>query len=468
MSGYRINTNVQAMSTFRNLNMTSGALGKSINRLSTGLRINSAADDPAGLIASEGMRAQLSGMDAALRNNQDALNYAKTADSALDEVNSLLKDARALAVANGSATLDAAQKQANQTQFENIMASIDRVAETTQFGTRNILDGSAGVSTGVSNLADVANMKIGGEFAGNAITTDGTLGVNVTAAGTQTTAQGTVTFAGTQVMAADGTLTVNGKAIDYTTDDTLNDVIARVNSTTDETGVTASINGTAFQLTNVEFGTDTFSATDTGGITAGSLAVTAGANAVATVTYTADGGSGVTAAFTANNEGNGLILEDADGNTIQLSAGGNTAADHGESGRVFAGDSMFQIGANAGQTAQLALQDFSAAQLATGLDTLDLTGMDQSTNLTRIDEAIAKVTGSRADIGSFMKDTLESNIRSMNVARETLSATESAIRDVDFASEMTSYTKQQILQQSGMSMLAQANSMNQAVLSLLG
>jgi flagellin len=467
MSGFRINNNIQAMATFRNLNATNGDLSKSINRLSTGLRINSAADDPAGLIASEGMRAQLSGMDAALRNNQDALNYAKTADSALDEVNALLKDARALAVANGSATLDAAQKQANQTQFENIMASIDRVAQTTQFGTRNILDGSAGATAAVSNTADVSAISVGGQFAGNAITSDGAVAVEVTAAGVQTTAQGTVTFAGTQAMASDGTLTVNGKAIDYTTDDTMDDVIARVNSVTDETGVTASINGTAFQLTNVEFGTDTFSATDTGGITAGSLAVTAGANAVATVTYTADGGSGVTAAFTANNEGNGLILEDADGNTVQLSAGGNTAADHGESGRVFAGDSMFQIGANAGQTAQLALGNFEADSLATNLSSLDLTVSDQTTNLTRIDEAISKVTGSRADIGSFMKDTLESNIRNLNVAKETLAATESAIRDVDFAAEMTSYTKSQILQQSGMSMLAQANSMGQSVLSLL-
>ncbi|MFW5696960.1 MAG: flagellin [Fimbriimonadaceae bacterium] len=467
MSGFRINNNIQAMATFRNLNATNGNLSKSINRLSTGLRINSAADDPAGLIASESMRAQLSGMDAALRNNQDALNYAKTADSALDEVNALLKDARALAVANGSATLDAAQKQANQTQFENIMASIDRVAGTTQFGTRNILDGSAGATATVSNTDAISAISVGGQFGGNAITSDGTVAVEVTEAGVQTTAQGTVTFAGTQEMAADGTLTVNGKAIDYTTDDTMDDVIARVNSVTDETGVTAALNGTAFELTNVEFGSDTFSATDTGGIQAGSLAVTAGTNAEATVTYTPDGGSGVTAAFTANNEGNGLILEDADGNTIQLSAGGNTDTDHEESGRVFAGDSMFQIGANAGQTAQLALGNFEANSLATNLKSLDLTVSDQTTNLTRIDEAISKVTGSRANIGSFMKDTLESNIRNLNVAKETLAATESAIRDVDFAAEMTSYTKSQILQQSGMSMLAQANSMGQSVLSLL-
>ena len=117
---FRVNNNTVAMNAYRNLSGTGSEIAKSINRLSTGLRINSGADDPAGLIASENFRRQISGMDAALRNNQDAMNYAKTADGALDEVSRLLRDARALTVANGNSTVDANQKQANQTQLNNI------------------------------------------------------------------------------------------------------------------------------------------------------------------------------------------------------------------------------------------------------------------------------------------------------------------------------------------------------------
>ena len=114
---FRINTNIAAMTAFRSLGTTGVELGKASTRLSTGLRINSGADDPAGLIAVEGYRTQIGGMTAALSNNQDALNFAKTADGALDETSRLLRDARSLAVANGNSSLDANQKQANQTQL---------------------------------------------------------------------------------------------------------------------------------------------------------------------------------------------------------------------------------------------------------------------------------------------------------------------------------------------------------------
>ncbi len=113
----------------------------------------------------------------------------------------------------------------------------------------------------------------------------------------------------------------------------------------------------------------------------------------------------------------------------------------------------------------LNLQNVGAASL--GLGTIDITGTDMSTALTQIDAAISSVSGLRANIGSFMRNTLESNVRSLSVSRESLAATESAIRDVDVANEMTNYTKLQILQQSGLAMLAQANQAPQAVLSLL-
>src|SRR5688572_23173199 len=126
---FRVNTNVAAMNALRNVGATNMEFAKSIARLSTGLRINSAADDPAGLIISENFRAQIAGIDQAIRNSQDAVNYAKTAEGALDEVNRLLRDARALAVAAGnSATLSDEQNQANQRQMSSIVASISRIS----------------------------------------------------------------------------------------------------------------------------------------------------------------------------------------------------------------------------------------------------------------------------------------------------------------------------------------------------
>src|SRR5688572_5296913 len=143
---FRVNTNVNAMNALRNVGMTGMGLSSSINKLSTGLRINSAADDPAGLIISENFRAQISGIDQAIRNNQDAVNYAKTAEGALDEVNRLLRDARTLAVAAGNAaSMSEEQIQANQSQLNSIVQSITRIAGQTSYGTKKLLDGSAGV-----------------------------------------------------------------------------------------------------------------------------------------------------------------------------------------------------------------------------------------------------------------------------------------------------------------------------------
>ena len=126
---FRINSNISAMGALRNLNMNSTMFNKSINRLSTGMRINSAADDPAGLIVSENFRAQISGVSQAIRNNQDAMNYAKTAEGALDEIARLLREGRELAVQSGNtALLDANQIQANQNQWNLMVQSVNRIA----------------------------------------------------------------------------------------------------------------------------------------------------------------------------------------------------------------------------------------------------------------------------------------------------------------------------------------------------
>jgi flagellin len=165
------------------------------------------------------------------------------------------------------------------------------------------------------------------------------------------------------------------------------------------------------------------------------------------------------------NQGQGLELKDTAGNSVKLTVGGNTATTHTAAAQVNSGNTTFQIGANGGQTATLSLGNFSSSNLS--LSNLNITGSDMSSALASIDSAISTVSESRGRIGSFVRNTLESNVRSLSVARENLAATESSVREIDVAEEMTNYTKLQILQQSSMSMLAQANSAPQSVLSLL-
>ena len=164
----RINTNTQALNALRNLGNTVDQLGTSIGRLSTGLRINSAGDDPAGLIISESMRAQIKGIDAAIRNSQDAVNMTKTAEASLDEVQRLLRNMRGLAVSSANtAVVDSGTLNANQAQLRSTLQSIDRIAQQTAWGTKKLLDGTAGAVANVTSPSNVGSIYIGGTFGGD-------------------------------------------------------------------------------------------------------------------------------------------------------------------------------------------------------------------------------------------------------------------------------------------------------------
>lgn len=466
---FRVNNNVTAMSAYRNLSITGMEMSKSITRLSTGLRINSGADDPAGLIESENFRKQISGMDAALRNNQDALNFAKTADGALDEVSKLLRDARALAVANGNSTVDAAQKQANQNQLNNILQSLNRISSTTSFGSKKLLDGSAGTFGSVNDPGNISSVNVAGQIGGVSMTTNGKLDVTFTQNAALAQMAGGATYAGLTSAVSSGSFSLNGYSLTVAGGDTVNDVISKINAASANTGVSAIYNGTTktIDLSSIEYGSDSkINLTDGNGLilAAAGSATAAGTDAQATVTYKdLLGATLATASFTS---GKGLNLRDTDGNSIMLTATGGTAGAAIVGGiQITQGLSSFQIGANADQTAHLNLTSFNAGAL--GLSGLDITGSDMAPQLKAIDAAIEQVSSSRGNIGSFMRNTIETNIRSLSVTKENLTATESSIRDIDIAEEMTNYTKLQILQQSGMSVLAQANQAPQAVLSLL-
>ena len=472
---FRINNNITAQGAFNGVNQVSDLMGKSMGKLSSGLRIKDASDDPAGLISSELFRSQINSMDSALRNNQEAMNYAKTAENALGEMSKLLSDARGLAIASGnSATLTAAQVAANQDQVNSIIASIDRIAGNVTYSGRKLLDGSAGTTTQISNATKVSGFTFGGALGTTSITANGLITLQQTAAATR--ALYTATSLLTTGALQSGTVALNGVNFNVAAGTSGASLANVFNAASAQTGVTASWNAAGNQLTfqAVQTGSNkqiTF--TDTTGVVssaANTTANVAGVDATATVTI-----SGVAALFTGGRSGSdGLTLTDANGNKMSIGEGGNAVSAAAAVGRVVAQDSSFQIGFLAGVTANLALRNMSSGQLGTGvvsgttINNLDVSTSQAATNaLSVIDKAIEEVSAMRGKIGNFQRNVLETNSRSLTNMRENLAASESSIRDLDIAQEMTNYTKLQVMQQAGMSILGQANSGLNNVLSLL-
>ena len=481
----RINTNTAAMTALRNLTNVSDNFIRSIERLSSGLRINRGADDPAGLIISENLRAQILGLAQATNNAQDAANLVKTAEGALDEIQNLLRTMRQLAVhAANTGVNDLNAVQADQTQIRSALESINRIAEQTQFGTKRLLDGTAGITAQVTDPVRLAGIFIGSTFNGQTVQS-GNVTISVTNPASRATIAGNATYSSVNstVIATGGTVVINGQSITVSGNDTVQTLIDRINALTSVTGVSAMFSfahssGVVY-LTQVNYGANfriEVHQSTTILFSSGNTTSSQGTDAVVTVQLNTS--AGVTSAtFTGGRAAgdSGLKVKDSYGNTLLLTeAGNNTGVTNAKVAVVTAQSLVFQIGANAGQVARVSLRDTRAHQLGTtvvagkSLQDIDVTTQQGAQDAIRIiDEAISQISQLRGNIGSFQKQVLESTIRSLNIARENLAASESAIRDTDIAEEVMNYTKLQILQQAGMAVLAQANAVPQSVLALL-
>lgn len=491
----RINTNMSALNALRNVERASDGFGRSIEKLASGLRINRSADDPAGLIRSEDLRAQIVGLEQAIANSQDAANLIKTAEGALDEMHNLLRSMRQLAVASGNTgTNDLTALQANQNQIASAIDSINRISAQTQFGTKKLLDGTAGTTAVVTDFTRVGGLFFGGSVygsVGSAASQDyaigtGTITIDVTNAATRALVTGNRNYtAATDIIATSASVVING--VNFTTQagtTTLQSFVDQINSQTSVTGVVAEIVDNSgnlnVRLRAAEYGAN-FSVTvnDQQAIlfSAATTQSATGTNATAEVQVTNIDGGVVSVLFTGGKASgdSGLRLTDAKGNVLLLTEAGNHATNgDGAIGRTSAGQLEFQIGANAGQLARFSINNMRADKLGTGavaglsLQDIDVTktgGAEEALKI--IDAAIQQVSKLRGDMGAFQKNVLESNMRSLSVAKENLTATESAIRDTNFAEEISRFTKFQILQQAGMSVLGQANFAPQGVLQLI-
>jgi flagellin len=493
----RINTNMSALNALRNVERAADGFGRSIEKLASGLRINRGADDPAGLIRSEDLRAQIAGLEQAIANSQDATNLIKTAEGALDEMHNLLRSMRQLAVASGNTgTNDQTALQANQNQIRSAIDSINRIAAQTQFGTKKLLDGTAGLSAVVTDARRIGGMFFGGSVVGTDSPTSnivreyalgsGVITIDVTTAAERAVVDGTRAYADAgAIIQTSGTVVINGVSFSVQAGTTtLQSFVDQINSQSSVTGVVAELfvdNGDTFvRLRSTEYGANfSVNLNDQQEIllNGATSASATGVNAEARVTLSTIDGGEVFVTFTGgvSRSDSGLRLTDAKGNVLLLTEAGNDdAIDDAVVGRTTTGQLQFQIGANAGQVARFSINNMRSDKLGTGvvagksLADIDVTktgGAEEALKI--IDAAIQQVSKLRGDMGAFQKNVLESNMRSLAVAKENLTATESAIRDTNFAEEISRFTKFQILQQAGMSVLGQANFAPQAVLQLI-
>lgn len=467
-----IANNVSALNAQNNLTRSTNALSRSIERLSSGFKINRGADGPAALVISEKQRAQISGLRAAIDNSEKAVSVVQTAEGALSEINDLLVKIRSLAIDSANTGVnDEDALAANQAEIDNAIDTINRIANNTQFGTKKLLDGSAGIT----GTATDPNVTFISGVAGT--TQTGDYSIDNVVAGTRGEVVGNA-IAGNLTTAE--TLSVNGVNITLDIGMNIAGIMARVNEFSSQTGVVAELEpGTTDQirLRTEEFG-------DAASFTVVSTGTEAGFT-TSVQTGTGTDISGEIAGIAAVGVGNVLTAaagSDAEGLSIEIAASATDAqvTASGTLGTVNVQDNslVFQIGANQNQTVNIGVQALNPTALALQVDNesgfASLNDIDVTTaqgaqdTLALIDDAIDSVTNIRGTLGAFQSNTLESTANNLRTTLENTVNAESVIRDTDFAEEISTFTNTQILVQAGTSVLANANQTSQLVLSLLG
>ena len=479
-----VNTNIASLNAQRSLSNSQSMAATSLERLSSGLRINSASDDAAGLAISSRLQAQVEGLNQAARNANDGVSLLQTAEAALQEVTNNLLRVRELAVQASNATLSTADRTAINTEVTQLVAEMERVASNTSFVGTNLLDGTFssktfqvgannGETVSISSIASAKTTALGQSYSasdtGSAVNTTASSGSNVSINSVNIAAS---TDDGSGSANADASAKAKAAAINRTSG--LSGVTATANATTKTTVGTSTDSGgndATMQVTinGTDVGTVTDSGTAAGNVT---LLVAEINNDSAT--------TGVTAA--ANTAGDGLVLTAADGRNISVTADltvGSSSEDMEDFGMgaftdntinttlstiTLTSESSITIG---GTAAVLGNSSATASLTGTAISNISLaTSGGAETAITSVDAALNSINESRASLGAY-QNRFESIVKSAQVAAENADASRSRIQDADFATETASLAKSQILQQAGISVLSQANAMPQQVLALL-
>ena len=456
--------NMQAANANRMLNVTTSAQSKSTEKLSSGYRINRAADDAAGLTISEKMRKQIRGLDQASTNAQDGVSSVQTAEGALTEVHSMLQRMNELATqaANGTNSKDS-DRQAIQDEIDQLTTEIDRVSETTKFNETYLLKGEAGTKT-INMKAHDAGLK-------------GTLTDN---------GDGTATFVMDSLKDGDS-VSIGGKT--YTIGSKKDDVVAAVGAKITAAGQKFTVNGQEITIVDNYADKDTdqkagkYTVADAKALVKDGATVKLGTDEYKVMTDKDTNGIDDTDASVISKDvaytlaSKELLAANQIGDTKGSAKVANAGAKADGSFKITTGQAevanslsfSLHVGADADMTnkIQVNIDAMDSASLGIkGLNVKDASGNAATYAVDAISDAISKVSSQRSSLGA-VQNRLEHTINNLDNVVENTTTAESRIRDTDMAEEMVNYSKNNILAQAGQSMLAQANQSNQGVLSLL-
>ncbi|MCU9948577.1 flagellin [Pseudomonas sp. PDM13] len=483
-----VNTNIASLNTQRNLNASSNSLNTSLQRLSTGSRINSAKDDAAGLQISNRLTNQISGLNQATRNANDGISLAQTAEGALQQSTNILQRIRDLSIQAASGSNSDADRAALQKEVTAQQAELSRIAETTTFGGRKLLDGTFGTTsfqvgsdayqTIDVTLKDASSAKLGSYQVGGGASTSA---AGASAAGT--TVAGSV-VAGSGGAFTSGTITVVGngqtKDVDISATDSAKSIAQKFDGSI--AGMTATARTVIEADVNFTSGAATFNMT-VGSNTVQMVGVTSNEDFANQINSNA-GKLGLTANYDSKNDK--VTITSATGETIEFGAKSGSAAGtidvkvqgndgtYGASADVSAAGGGKAFGyvqldspvsfAVTGATTSVFGANSSTLNTVANVDISTADGAQRA--LAVVDSALAAIDSQRADLGA-VQNRFDNTVANLQNISENADAARSRIKDTDFAAETAKLSKNQVLQQAGTAILAQANQLPQSVLSLL-
>lgn len=465
----KINRNMSAVIASNQLLRTENKMTKTMERLSTGLKINSAEDNPAGVAISNKMRAQIDALDKAGDNSTDAISVMEIADGALNEVTSIIQRMRELSVQAASGVYTFDDKQAIQSEIAQLRDEVDRVSSNTEFNTKELLDGSSDTRiytrknlNGTTEIthSEITRINISDQVPSKVYTVD------VTAPAEQ--AENTIIIPSTDIT-VDGTISINGVSAKIEADTTPAELMVQLHDLAEEAGMTMEDLGGSVKFTSVLYGSSekvsiTISnelAKEMGNIPSGDEEYHREEFGRDVEIATGDGFTHPVPSY----EGNRVYIVDDNGFKMDFSVNPEATLGKYEIDVTEIGTMTIQIGANQYQEMDLRIPEISQESLY--LDQIDVAvdgGAEKALNI--LDEALEKVNSVRSRIGAF-QNRLEYASASLAETSENMTAAYSRITDADMATEMTEYAAQSVLNQAGISVLSQANDMPQQVLSLL-
>lgn len=478
----KINNNISAVITNKQLLGTENNLSSSMEKLSSGLKLNHASDNPSGMAISNKMKAQIRGLDQASQNASDGTSVIQIVDGALGEVTDMLQRMRELAVQAANGTNSQKEKESCQLEIASLRDEVDRISETTEFNTKSLLDGSldARVYADKENRDNISRIYVSDSVA------EGTYSLTVDKAATKATYD-----TGIQVddlVGKNGQLSINGYTVKITDQMTKEEIYTALRDGAEIGECTISRIDEPLSFSSTAYGShasvsliqqsedgDIFGAgiPNTQTYPDAKAVVTTGDNAEVTLD---SANSAFDPRATVSYDGNKITITNTDGFNMSFlleagfEAGATTAAGTTTTGVINLevtdiGIMDLQIGANEGQTMQVRIPSTNVDSLY--IDDIDVTTVNgPSKAMDRLDSAISTISQIRSQIGAY-ENRLDYTVGSLDETQENMESALSRIEDVDMAEEMTEYTKYNVLQQAGTSVLAQANELPTQALQLL-